>query len=123
MVVQRRLGRDKRFEIVFVVVRGTAAPLGVGSRCGVLRDARGSLRRLFGENVLESGIECLFHLGAAAEIAVDPFLGGRFKSVSAALAVAGCFAGHVAVAGRGWCRVSSLLATHQRLTVLIGALQ
>ena len=84
MIRKRGLRGNERLEIVVAVVRRTATPFGVGRRRCVLGGARCGLRRLFREDVLETRVEGLLHLGAAAEIAVHPLLGGRVEVASAA---------------------------------------
>ncbi len=88
MAAQRRLGRDKGLEIVVVVVRCSAAPFGVGGRRGVLRRARGDIRRLLGKNVLHAGVEGLLDFGTGAEIGRHPLLGAGLEGVRRAFAVA-----------------------------------
>src|SRR4051812_42651618 len=73
MAAERDLGGDKGFQIVVVVVGGTAAPFGVGGRRGILRGAGRRFGGLFGEDVVETGIQRLLDFGAGAEIAVQPF--------------------------------------------------
>ena len=82
MAAERDLGGDEGFEIVAVVVGGAAAPFGVGGRRRILRGARGGFGRLLGKHVVEAGIEGLLDLGAAAEIAVQPFFLGRLEAVA-----------------------------------------
>ena len=85
MIGKRGFRGDKGFEIVIAVVRRAAAPFGVGGRRDILRGARGGFGRLFRKDVFEPGVEGLLHLGAAAEIAVHPLLGGRLEIGSAIL--------------------------------------
>ena len=72
MAAERHFGGDEGFQIVVFVVGGAAAPFGIGGGRGVLRHPRGRFSRLFGEDVVERGIERLLDFGAGAEIAVQP---------------------------------------------------
>src|SRR5258708_39085545 len=93
MAAQRDLGGDKGFEIVAVIVGSAAAPFGVGGRRRILRGARGGLGGLLGKHVVEAGIEGLLDLGAAAEVAIQPFFLDRLE------AVAGGAIGHLGTLG------------------------
>ena len=85
MVAKRHFGCDEGFKVVVVIVGGAAAPFGVGGRCSVLRIAGGRFRRLFGKDIVETGIQRLLDLGAAAEVAVHPFFLGRLEAVCRAI--------------------------------------
>ena len=102
MVAERHLGGDEGFEIVVVVAGGAAAPFGVGGRRRILRHAGGGFGGFFGKDVVERGVERLLDLGAAAEVAVHPFLlaglegvagGTEARSVAALVAIAAGIAG------------------------------
>lgn len=80
MVGERDFGGDEGFEIVVVVVRRAAAPLGIGGGRGVLRGAGGGLGRLLREDVVEPGVERAFDFGAAAEVAAQPVFLRRFRT-------------------------------------------
>ena len=97
MIGKRGFRRDEGFEIVVVVVRGAAAPFGIGGWRGVLRGARGGVRRLLGKHVVEAGVERAFDLGTAAEVRAEPFLLPAVRRGVEAVAgrgfIAGCLAG------------------------------
>jgi hypothetical protein len=52
---------------------------GIGGGRRILGVARGGLGRLLGEDVVEAGVEGLFDLGAAAEVAVHPLFLDRLE--------------------------------------------
>src|SRR5205085_10226741 len=114
MTTERHLGGDKGFEVVVVVVRRAAAPFGVGGGGCVLRDTGRRFRGLFGEDVVQRGIERLLDFGAAAEIAVPPlFLAGLE-------AIAGRTGGHVGMIAAGLVAITGRLAGIGEFRPLLG---
>ena len=82
VAAERHLGGDEGLQIVVVVVGGAAAPFGIGGRCRILRHAGGGFGGLFGKDVVERGVQRLLDLGAAAEVAVQPFLLAGLEGVA-----------------------------------------
>ncbi len=130
MAAERHFGGDKGFQIVVFVVGGAAAPFGIGGRRGVLRHARGGLGGLFGEDVVERGIERLLDFGAGAEIPVQPFFLAGLERIARGAAghVRSLAAGIVAIALRftgigEFGALGSRLARDRGFRAVAGALQ
>ncbi|MGY4317063.1 hypothetical protein ACVWW1_006390 [Bradyrhizobium sp. JR3.5] len=115
VIGERQLGGHEGFEIVFVVAGGATTPFGIDRRRRVLRGARGGFGRLFGEHVVEPGIERLLDLGAGAEVAVQPFLLAGLKGGLAARACG--HVGRLAVVSvaRGTIGIAVVRPLHSRL--------
>src|SRR3954454_24371370 len=83
MAAERDLGRHKGFKIVAVVVRRATAPFGIGGGRCILGATRGGLGRLLGKHIVETGVQRLLDLGAAAEIPVHPLFLAGLKTLAA----------------------------------------
>ena len=129
MAAERHLGGDKGFQIVVFVVGGAAAPFGIGGRRRILRHARGSFGGLFGEDVVERGIQRLLDFGAGAEIAVQPFFLAGLEGIAGEPPAMSAIA---AGAPRHSCRIAGIgefgplgdrLARDRRFRAVAGAFQ
>src|SRR5207244_11705572 len=117
MAAQCELGGDEGFKVVRLVVGGAAAPFGIRGRRRILGIPRGGFGGLFGEHVIQAGIEGLLDLGAAAEVAIQPLLLGGLETVAGAVGHIGMLSGSaVAIARTGVLVVGKLALLWHRST-------